>query len=112
MEKCNIYTDVNDCHIVFKLFCKHGKCVILSVLHYLKGNIKNVIGQDLKNFSPPWLWVGDILTLEFSKEVSLLSPKIECPKGACEMKLLLDLNPLKSFRDKNRVAYKDGSLTA
>ncbi|XP_034284705.1 cell cycle checkpoint control protein RAD9B [Pantherophis guttatus] len=24
VEKCNIYTDVNDCHIVFKLFCKHG----------------------------------------------------------------------------------------
>ncbi|ETE64315.1 Cell cycle checkpoint control protein RAD9B, partial [Ophiophagus hannah] len=24
VEKCNIYTDVNDCHVVFKLFCKHG----------------------------------------------------------------------------------------
>ncbi|XP_050780343.1 cell cycle checkpoint control protein RAD9B [Gopherus flavomarginatus] len=24
VEKCNIYTNVNDCHITFKLFCKHG----------------------------------------------------------------------------------------
>ncbi|KAM6423383.1 cell cycle checkpoint control protein RAD9B isoform 4-T4 [Liasis olivaceus] len=24
VEKCNIYTDFNDCHVVFKLFCKHG----------------------------------------------------------------------------------------
>ncbi|XP_070619369.1 cell cycle checkpoint control protein RAD9B [Erythrolamprus reginae] len=24
VEKCNIYTDANNCHIVFKLFCKHG----------------------------------------------------------------------------------------
>uniref|UniRef100_A0A8C3SIS8 Cell cycle checkpoint control protein RAD9A n=1 Tax=Chelydra serpentina TaxID=8475 RepID=A0A8C3SIS8_CHESE len=24
VEKCNIYTNGNDCHITFKLFCKHG----------------------------------------------------------------------------------------
>ncbi|XP_063171915.1 cell cycle checkpoint control protein RAD9B [Candoia aspera] len=24
VEKCNIYTDFNNCRIVFKLFCKHG----------------------------------------------------------------------------------------
>uniref|UniRef100_A0ACB8FYY6 Uncharacterized protein n=1 Tax=Sphaerodactylus townsendi TaxID=933632 RepID=A0ACB8FYY6_9SAUR len=24
VEKCNIYTDFKDCHIVFQLFCKHG----------------------------------------------------------------------------------------
>ncbi|XP_053257275.1 cell cycle checkpoint control protein RAD9B isoform X4 [Podarcis raffonei] len=24
IEKCNIYTNFNDCHVVFQLFCKHG----------------------------------------------------------------------------------------